>query len=178
MSDNLNDVKVKVTANGPNGQTSDEFSITIKAPYRLEPQSSEDRPNADFGYETEIKYLIQDQFENLIGAGNMKINEDFTGNAEPDFPPPMNWTMTDDKAFTISNPILSDIIQGENVLNHTPTPQTPHGGNTKVVHWAQAIYIGSDTVGAGRKVQTDTLQKYLDHAAHEGIVSPVPTPTP
>ena len=90
----------------------------------------------------------------------------------------MNWTITADKAFPIPNPILADIIQGENVLNHTPTPQSPQGGNTKVVHWAQAIYIGSETVGAGRKVQTNTLQKYLDHAAHEGIVSPVPTPTP
>ena len=103
-----------------------------------------------------------------------KVNEDFTGNAVPDFSG-TNWTMTDEKVFTLSNPAFSDVIEGEN-LTKNPTPQAPQNplGPTKVVHWGQDIYVGSTTVGSGKKVQTATFQKYRDHADHENVISPVP----
>lgn len=165
------DIKIKVTVNG---MPSDEYAITVKSPNQLVRTNIQHSANATFGYRTEITYTIRDQFNSLIGAGSIPVNEDFTGTAVPDFSG-TNWAITADKGFTASNPIISDIIEGEN-LTKNPTPQAPGNplGSTKVVHWGQDIYVGSTTVGSGRKVQTATFQKYRDHADHENVTSPVP----
>ena len=48
----------------------------------------------------------------------------------------------------------------------TPTPSPPQSPRspTKVVHLGQEFWVGSGTNGQGARVQTDTLQKYIDHA--------------
>jgi hypothetical protein len=130
--------------------------------------------SANFGYRTEITYTIRDQFGALLPGGNIQVNEDFTGSAVADFPG-MNWLLTIEMFFALTNPVFSDVIEGEN-LSKNPTPQAPQNplGSTKVVHWGQDIYVGSTTVGQGKKVQTATFQKYRDHADHENVSSPVP----
>ena len=87
----------------------------------------------------------------------------------------MNWLITADGGATLNGPTVSDVIEGEN-LTKNPTPQAPQNplGTTKVVHWGQDIYVGSTTVGQGKKVQTATFQKYRDHADHENVTSPIP----
>jgi hypothetical protein len=170
MSGQVGDVKITVTVNG---MASNEYAITVKAPNQLNRTNIQHTSSTNFGYLTEITYTIRDQFNALIGAGNIPVNEDFTGTAVPDFSG-TNWTITADKGFTLPNPILSDIIEGENVTKN-PTPQAPQNplGSTKVVHWGQDIYVGSTTVGSGKKVQTARFQKYRDHADHENVSSPV-----
>ena len=172
QSEDVGDIKIKVTVNGV---ASDEFSFTVKAPNKLNHHSISHTIHATFGYQTEIRYTIRDQFETLLPAGNIKVNEDFTGSKQVDFTG-SDWRMTPDAGHTADNPIFADIIQGE-TSEKTPTPQAPQSpnlGTTKVVHWGQDIYVGSDQVGSGKKVQTCTFQKYRDHAAHENIASPVP----
>jgi hypothetical protein len=79
------------------------------------------------------------------------------------------------RPYALPNPVLSDVITGQRFLQ-TPTPQFPQSppGSTRVHHWGQEIYVGRTTVGAGRRVQSNTHQKYRDHAAHENITSPNP----
>ena len=91
---------------------------------------------------------------------------DFTG---------MNWTRDVPHAFNLSLPALEDTIQGE-TSDKVPTPTLPSSplGNTPVYNWGQDIYVGSTTIGAGRRVQSDTLQQYTDHALHTNIVTPNP----
>ncbi|HET6978985.1 MAG TPA: hypothetical protein VFI24_21815 [Pyrinomonadaceae bacterium] len=165
------DVKITVTVNGT---ASDEYAITVKAPHQLNRTSISHVSSGNFGYKTTITYSIRDQFNNSLGAGDMLVNEKFTTGAVGDFPG-MNWLITPDGGNTVHVPAVSDVIEGEN-LNKNPAPQAPQTplGSTKVVHWGQDIYIGSDTVGLGRKVQTATFQKYKDHADHENITSPIP----
>jgi hypothetical protein len=171
MSKPASDVKITVTVNGV---ASDQYAITVKAPNQLNPQTTTHTANGTFGYQTEITYTIRDQFGALLPGGNIKVNEKFTGTKQVDFTG-SDWRMTPDGGRTASNPVFSDVIQGE-TSDKIPTPQFPQDplGSTKVVHWGQDIYIGSDQAGSGKKVQTCTFQKYRDHAAHESITSPVP----
>ena len=41
-------------------------------------------------------------------------------------------------------------------------------------HFTQSWFVGNTTPGSGAQVQTDTLQRYVDHAAHLNVVSPAP----
>jgi hypothetical protein len=43
-----------------------------------------------------------------------------------------------------------------------------------VDHWTGTWGIGSGTPGAGVTVQTNTWQRFQDHARHTNIVSPTP----
>jgi len=51
-------------------------------------------------------------------------------------------------------------------------PQTPLSGS-KVDHSAEVWRIGNATPGNGVAVQTDTLQRYVDHGRQENVVTPV-----
>jgi hypothetical protein len=170
MSGQVGDIKIRVTVNGV---VSDEFSFTVKAPNKLNRTNIQHAASTNFGYRTEITYSIRDQFNNSLLGGSLPVNEDFTGNAIADFTG-INWLMTPDGGGTLNGPVVSDVIEGENLTKH-PTPQAPQNplGSTKVVHWGHDIYVGSSTVGQGKKVQTATFQKYRDHADHENVTSPV-----
>jgi hypothetical protein len=52
-------------------------------------------------------------------------------------------------------------------------PQSPLSG-TKIDSDTQAWFVGSSENGQGLQVQTDTLQRYIDHGEHLSIVSPAP----
>jgi hypothetical protein len=67
-----------------------------------------------------------------------------------------------------------DFIEGE-TSDRSPTPvYNTQQNRPAVYHWGQEWRIGTCTIGSGPRVQTDTLQKYTDHAAHIGITSPAP----
>ena len=86
-----------------------------------------------------------------------------------------NWRRQNPGSLTTSNAGFSDFLQGEAFsLPAVPTPSCQGTSTTTVEHWGQEWWIGSLTTGSGVRVQTDTLQKYLDHALHLNIVSPAP----
>jgi hypothetical protein len=172
MSQDANDVGIQVVVDG---QVSDQFNITVRAPHRLNLSSTTHSSSANFGYRTEITYTIRDQFTNLLPGRAIPVNEHFTTSIVADFSG-MDWVQTDDGGTTLPLPIFLDAIEGE-TSSHFPTaqaPQSPQLGSTRVCHWSQDILVGSATVGAGRRVQSNTFQKYRDHGAHENVTSPAP----
>lgn len=166
-----NDVGIQVVVDG---QVSDQFNITVRAPHSLNFTSTTTSSSAMFGYRTEITYTIRDQFNNLLPGRPVPVNEHFTTSIVSDFSG-MDWRQTPDGGTTLSLPVFVDAIEGE-TSSHFPTPQAPQSplGSTRVCHWGQDLLVGSATVGAGRRVQSDTLQKYRDHGAHENVTSPIP----
>jgi hypothetical protein len=66
-----NDVSITVTVNGV---TSDPFNLTVLAPTRLVPNGVSHGSSPDFGYLTNIIYVIQDQFGAPLPA-SIEINE-------------------------------------------------------------------------------------------------------
>lgn len=69
--------------------------------------------------------------------------------------------------------LFADRITGE-TSSHTPIALAPGNNTVKVEHWAQSWYMGSLTPGVGKIVQTDTLQRYTDHAEHQDIATGIP----
>ena len=65
---------------------------------------------------------------------------------------------------------FADQIEGE-ASGYTPAALAPGNSTVKVEHWDQAWYMGSLTPGLGKIVQTDTIQKYIDHAEHQNILT-------
>jgi hypothetical protein len=133
--------------------------------------NSVDNASAQWGYESRISYSIQDQYNNTLPR-RVDINEDWTTNVVADAAG-MNWRRGNPGPATVNPANFTDLIQGE-TNDKNPQPQNPQNplGNTAVYHWGQAWFVGSRTIGAGIRVQTDTIQKYRDHARHENIVSP------
>ena len=155
------------------GITSDAHHLTVRAPYDLLPDTLNHQVDPDFAYITHINYTIRDQFTTQLPSG-VPVNEQWTTGIVSDYSG-MNWTRGNPTGFTPSIAYFADIIQGE-ISSRTPTPSAPTSplGTTKVYHWGQDWYIGSTSPGSGRRVQSNTLQKYTDHATHENIVSPNP----
>jgi hypothetical protein len=163
------DIKVRITVNAV---ASDPFAITSRTPHRLVPGQIITQCSSTWGYETWINYTIQDQLLATLPSG-VPLNEEWT-TAVVDDSAGTNWRRGPEGSFNAPSPQFADFIQGEHVeLPPIPLPGCA-GNNTKVQHWGQGWWIGSLTIGAGRRVQSNTLQKYRDYAAHEGIVSPVP----
>lgn len=67
-----------------------------------------------------------------------------------------------------------DHIGGERT-GRSPTPvyETNWTG-VAVEHWSQDWRIGTCTPASGPRVQSDTIQKWTDHALHTNIISPNP----
>jgi hypothetical protein len=68
----------------------------------------------------------------------------------------------------------TNYIQGQQLgVGFVPTAgcNEPHAA---VQHWGQEWRVGSTTHGMGKRVQTDTLQKYTEKADHTVITSPAP----
>src|SRR5205085_1837647 len=71
------------------------------------------------------------------------------------------------------NSILVDQVGGEIPSRTAPSPVCVGPG--QAVHDApQSWRVGSGTVGSGRRVQTNTLEKYANTAQHTGITTPAP----
>lgn len=145
--------------------------MAVARPDHLTPAGVTDGVDATYGYYAYVAYHIQDQFNRDLPR-RVEINEQWTTGVAADSVG-MDWRRGPEGAATVNPNVFNDFIQGE-TAGHTPVPQNPQNplGNTRVYHWGQAWYVGSLTIGAGQKVQTNTLQKYQDHARHENITSP------
>jgi hypothetical protein len=126
------------------------------------------------GFQSELTYQIIDNLGYKM-LTTVPVNESWTGSAVADYSGE-NWGQNATANGNATDGQLTDTItQYDSTPGQWyPTPVCPNNGSTPVVHWGQEWVVGSTTSGSGAPVQTDTLQKYLDHGRHLNIVSPVP----
>jgi len=191
QSKNPNDVIVNVMS--PAGMSAP-FNMTVRAPYMLMPEPLErcgnqnacDDPSGDWGYVSSIYYSIYDQLGTSLPSVDIAINEKWDSDLLDDYPG-TNWDRgsacgTNEEQCTTYPPRLwKDQIQGQCLYkagkctrkqNPEPLhPKTPRG-DVAVDHWEGHWSVGSTKPGKGVEVQTNTWQKYQDHARHTNVVSP------
>lgn len=174
QSTTANDVSITVTVGA---QTSTPFKLTVKAPYALGTDPNQRTPvySADptFVWDTDIYYRILDNFLTPLPVG-VSINESFPSPVVQDYAG-NNWRQGGAACDNTENDVtFLDHIGGEN-SDRTPTPvYNPSWTGVAVQHWAQDWRVGSCVIGFGPRVQSDTLQKWTDHALHTGITTPNP----
>jgi len=168
-----NDVSVTVTVGG---QTSDPYKLTVRAPYSFGADPSHPVPiysqDSTYVWNILIFNTVLDNFGSPMSPP-VEVNESWTTAVASDYAG-QNWRRGDPAcAPTSSSGTIADLIGGE-TPDRTPTPvyNTQQNG-AAVQHWGQDYRVGACLTSAPR-VQSDTLQKYIDHAAHTGIVSPAP----
>jgi len=169
FSSSTGDVQVTATANGV---TSSPFSLTTRKPNLSVPGTITNACDPTWGYLTTLNYTVKDQLNTLLPS-HMPTNEDWTTGPVNDYNA-TNWRQSIATGFDESGSAFADAIGGENLsLPPNPVP-TCDGNSTSVQHWGQEWRVGSIASGFGSRIQTDTLQKYVGHATHVGIVSPAP----
>jgi len=164
------DVKITATANGV---TSSPFSVTTRKPASLISPSVSTRCDSQFGYETDMSYVVADQ----LGTGlptSIDWNEKWTTNANPIYSG-TNWPqnpVAPATALYVSSaggPILIDGITGPGLNNqpaNIPQPTCNAHTSVEIVNWGQAFSVGSQATGTGVQVRLDTLHKWIDHGVH------------
>jgi hypothetical protein len=176
LSASAGDVKVKVTVTFSDNstKTSSDYPITVRGPKTLVAGAPLDQCNAAYGYDSFLNYTIKDN----LGASfpsSIPLNENWTSPVTNDNSN-ANWRRGNPEGLTSPDSTFADQIGGEYFsLPANPTPTCPPPlGSTPVQHWGQEWRVGSLTPGSGARVQTDNIQKYLDHARHTNIASPAP----
>lgn len=166
-----NDVRLTVTVNG---MTSDIFTVTVRSPKSLSYVAEGSAANASFGYRSLVEYQIRDQFGTLLPS-SVPINELFTTAIVNDFSG-TNWIRAPAGGTSVSPNGWSDTIDGQPLNGAIPQPTAPCSPlcNTAIHHFDGEWYVGSNSPGNGVKVQTNTWQRYKDHATHTNRVSPAP----
>jgi hypothetical protein len=185
-STSTNDVTVKISwtpANGSDPQSATS-NLTVDSPYKLIPGTPSDMgigssciTAGTTGYSSQIPYTVQSfRGQNITG---IYINESFT--SDDTFQAPYeasNWpSIAVNPAVQIGATGFSDQICIGNVNGLlTPAPEVPQAplSSAQVDHRNQSWSVGSSTSGQGVSVQTDTLQRYLDHGRHLSVMSPLP----
>lgn len=169
-----NDASVTVTVGGV---TSAPFKLTVRAPYTLGTDPNNPAPvyssDGTYVWSVQIPYRVLDNL--LTPMPNpVSINENWTTPVANDYLN-TNWRQGAAGCATLgSGGAFADLIEGE-TPDRTPTPvYNPQENGLAVQHWGQEWRVGTCAIGSGPRVQTDTLQKYTDHAAHTNIVSPAP----
>ena len=164
------DIAITATANG---QASAYFYVTTRRPASLNSQSVFTQCDSQWGYETDITYVIFDQLSTPLPS-DIDWNEQWTTGITTVYSG-TNWPQNPVSPATAlyngtdGGPRLLDVVQGPGVNNQPPNvPQPTCAANpsVEVVKWGQAFSVGSQTTGAGVQVQQDTLHKWIDHGAH------------
>jgi hypothetical protein len=174
QSTKLNDVSITATVNQ---LTSAPFTLTVRAPYALGTDPNQRTPvylsDPVYVWQTDIYYQVLDNLLTPMPVA-LPVNEYFTTAIIPDYSG-TNWDHGDAGcANTASDATFPDGIYGE-YSNYTPKPvYTTNWTGVKVIHWGQDRHMGTCTIGSGPRVQSDTIQKWTDHALHTNIVSPAP----
>jgi hypothetical protein len=121
--------------------------------------------HATWGYESHENYNVID--DKRAPVTSFDINEQWSTGAVADAAG-CDWRRGAPGSVHVDGSTFFDNLQGETSA-HKPVPQNPQSplGSTKVQHWGQEWRVGSLTPGQGTLVQSDTIQKYQDHAAHE-----------
>jgi len=176
QSSNANDVSITVTVGG---LTSDPFKLTVRAPYTFGTDSAHPTPtyvsDPTYVWQTHVFNIVLD---NLLTAlpSSINVNENWNAPLVADYPG-TNWRQPGPNPFgcpTIQNAEIEDEIQGE-VPSRIPTPVYNVNQNGPAVqHWGQEWRIGTCNTGFGPRVETNTIQKYTDHAAYTGVTTPAP----
>jgi hypothetical protein len=166
-----NDVRLTVTVNGV---TSNIFTVTVRSPQSLSYVTEGTVSNASFGYRSLVEYQIRDQFGTLLPS-TVPINELFTTGIVNDFPG-TNWIRAPQGGASVSPSGWSDTIDGQPLNGAIPQPTGPCSPlcNVPIHHFDGEWYVGSVTPGNGIRVQTNTWQRYRDHATHTNRISPSP----
>jgi hypothetical protein len=137
--------------------------MTSRKPNSTSRYATETHCDSDYGYETNISYVVLDQLNATVPS--VPLNEYWSTAVAPDYTG-ANWRRKDPNGFTSgSDAAFGDHMQGE-AATRFPTA-TCDGNSTKVQHWGQQFYIGSTTPGAGALVETHTLQKYIGYSDHQ-----------
>jgi hypothetical protein len=146
----------------------------VRGPKSLVAGTTTDQCNSDYGYDSFLNYTIKDNLSAKLPS-SIALNENWTSPVSNDYTN-ANWRRQDPGNLTSTDSTFADHIGGEYFsLPANPTPSCPPPlGSTPVQHWGQEWRVGSSTPGSGARVQTDNIQKYLDHARHTNIVSPAP----
>ncbi len=176
QSTQANDVSITVTVGGI---TSDPFMLTVRAPYTFGTDSAHPQPayasDNTYVWRTDVYNIVLDNFLTALPT-SINVNENWTTAVVPDYSG-TNWRRSAPNPFgcpTIQNAELDDTIQGE-VPSRIPTPvYNVNQNGTAVQHWGQEWRIGTCNTGFGPRVETNTLQKYTDHAAYTGVTTPAP----
>jgi hypothetical protein len=168
FSSSVGDVKITAAANG---QTSSPFSITTRTPSTAVQGTIINACDQTYGYLTTLNYTIYDQMPATLPAG-VPVNENWTTGVVNDYSG-TNWRRRDPNGVVEPGSGFADTIGGE-AAAYGPPLATCDGNSTPVEHWGQEWRVGSIATGFGRRIQTDTLQKYIGHAAHVAITSPAP----
>jgi hypothetical protein len=183
-----NDVVVTVTS--PAGASAP-FGMTVRAPNSLAPYvfkesntNAKDEANSTFGYTSSIYYSVVDQLKAPLPPTPVPINERWDSDLFDDYPG-TNWirgdACGDTKVCQTLNPTLwRDMIDGQCIIGspkcYAPKPVAlpppKNLGDVAVDHWDGHWSVGSGIPGKGVSVQTNTWQKYQDHARHTNVVSP------
>jgi hypothetical protein len=171
----FHEVKIQVTVNGI---TSASFRISVRAPYRLVlNQNFLHFFDETYGYLTEAHYRIEDQFTDFLPS-DVGVNEVFGAAVNDYHNPETNWRQPAPFGTVVGPMDWADQIFGESNLAAgiplSSAPCSPTLCNTPVQHWPQEWRVGSTVIGVGVRVQTDTIQKYTDHASVQNRVSPAP----
>jgi hypothetical protein len=126
--------------------------------------------DATYSYLSYVNYEVIDDKGKAIKG--FDVNEQWESGVVND-DATCNWPRGAPGGFSSTTTRFADMI-GAVGAGGTPAPTGPGSplGTHKTQHWAQAWYIGSTTPGKGTKVQTNTLQKYLDHGEHADVKSP------
>ena len=154
--------------------TSVPFNLSIHTAYVLGQAGAPSTvSDSTYGYSTTIPYSIYDQYGNLLPF-DLTVNE-FFPSGWPNDDPYSNWVHGPAGGSPTLNATFHDRITG-NSGNPTPPSTGPCQPlcDHKIHHAFQEWRAGSLTPGQGFRMQTDTLQRYTDHATHEQIVSPAP----
>jgi probable HAF family extracellular repeat protein len=169
----VGDILIRATALN---QTSD-FTVTSHKPYSLLPVSTTyqcDNGPQGYGYLASVLYVMQDQLTNDLPRG-VPVNEQFTTAFISDYHnPETNWRPGNPEGTTTNDATLSDVIGGEWPGLPAVPLATCDGNSQPVQHVGQTLQVGSETIGNGVTVQTDTIQKLVGRALHTNIVSPLP----
>ncbi|OLC99110.1 MAG: hypothetical protein AUH86_03160 [Acidobacteria bacterium 13_1_40CM_4_58_4] len=114
-------------------------------------------------------YVVQDNFFASLPA-NVGVNENWTTDVVVDYSPNSWYRPNTTNGMTSSSSFVDEITVG---FPFVPQPECG-GTNYAIDHWGQEWRIGSQVSGYGRRIQTDTLARYNNHAEHQDVVSPNP----
>jgi hypothetical protein len=174
QSTTANDVSITATVGGI---TSAPFQLTVRAPYALSSDPSHPTPvyitNPTYVWETDIYYQVVDNFLTPMPVP-LPVNEYFTTGAINDYSG-TNWRPGIPGCLPQTlGAAFFDQLGGE-TPSRVPTPvYNVNWTGVKVQHWGQDWHVGTCNLGFGPRVQSDTIQKWTDHALHTNIIDPNP----
>ncbi len=169
-----NDVSINLTFNG--ASICSPYMLEVRAPKRLLPTGVSDdgrgfdcnHPGID-GYLSQISYLILNQFDEAVR--NAGINETFGAKTDIET---NNWVLNIPGSFPAPTGAFADQVCVASSLLRDPDPLPPQTPRTtrKIDLLPQKWFSGSLSNGAGIQVQTDVVNRFIDHGTHENITTP------